>query len=173
MYTYIMEEASPRRTRNIVHDSFVVGVVLKGLNGLAELVGAIALFFTTPEAIRSFIRALTLHELTEDPHDVIANVLLNAAKSFSVSTQVFGILYLAIHGVVKLFLVIMLLRRKYWAYPVAIAVFSVFIIYQMYQYTISHAIGLVALSIIDIAVIALTIVEYHNVRTRLQQTIPQ
>ena len=152
------------RLRKIIHDSFVIGLIFKGLDGLAELVGATVVLFVTPEKVRLFVRALTLHELTEDPNDVLANALLNMAKSFSFSTQVFAVLYLAVHGAVKIFLIVMLLRRKYWAYPVAVVVFAIFIIYQLYRYTVTHSIGLVLLSIVDVIVIVLTIIEYNSLR---------
>jgi uncharacterized membrane protein len=152
------------RLHKLLHDSFIIGLILKGLNGLAELVGATLILFVTPEAVRSFVRALTFHELTEDPHDVLANALLRMAKSFSISTQVFAVLYLAIHGAVKIFLIVMLLRRKYWAYPVAVVIFTIFIIYQVYRYTVTHSISLVLLSVVDVIVIVLTIIEYNSLR---------
>ena len=152
------------RFRRLLHNSFVVGLILKGLNGLAELVGATVILFVTPEEVRSFVRALTFHELTEDPNDMLANALLNMAKSFSLSTQVFAVLYLAVHGAVKLFLIVMLLRRKYWAYPAAVVVFAIFIVYQLYRYTVTHSISLVLLSVVDVIVIVLTIIEYNSLR---------
>lgn len=154
----------------LLHDSFVIGLILKGLNGLTELVGATVMLFVTPEEVRSFVRALTFHELTEDPHDLLANALLSMAKSFSVGTQVFAVLYLAVHGAVKLFLIVMLLRRKYWAYPVAVGVFTIFIIYQVYRYTITHSMGLVLLSVVDVIVIVLTIIEYNSLRRMPNRT---
>jgi uncharacterized membrane protein len=158
-----MKSSGGKRT-TIIHNTFVVGVVLKGINGLAELAGAAILMFTSPAAVRSLIRTLTFHELSEDPHDVIANFLLHSVSSFSENARLFGVLYLAIHGAVKLFLVVTLLRRKYWAYPAAIIVFGAFIVYQMYQYTISHAIAMVILSAIDAAVIVFTLLEYRTIR---------
>jgi uncharacterized membrane protein len=40
---------------------------------------------------------------------------------------------------VKVFLVYMLLRRHLWAYPTAIAVFTAFAVYQIYQFTDQNA----------------------------------
>ena len=57
----------------------------------------------------------------------------------------------------------MLLCRRLWAYPTAIAVFAAFGVYQVYQYTFSH------LTVLDAVVITLTTREYriltgHNAR---------
>jgi uncharacterized membrane protein len=65
---------------------------------------------------------------------------------------------------VKVFLVVMLLRRHLWAYPTAIAVFGVFGVYQIYQFTYSHSLFLLALTVLDAAVIVLTVWEYRILR---------
>ena len=58
---------------------FEVGIVLKCLNGLLELVGGVLLLIVSPAAIKGVVRTLTEGELYEDPHDLIASRLLHAA----------------------------------------------------------------------------------------------
>ena len=54
-----------------------------------------------------------------------------------------------------------LLREKLWAYPASIAVFGLFIAYQLYRYSFTHDAALIALSIFDLFVIALAVHEYR------------
>jgi len=79
------------------------------------------------------------------------------------------IAYLLIHGLVKVFLVVMLLRRRLWAYPTAIAVFTAFGVYQVYQYSYSRSLFLLALTVLDVAVIVLTAWEWRILVGRAQE----
>ena len=69
------------------------------------------------------------------------------------------------HGVVKLWLIIGLLRQKLWYYPLAAAVFGLFIVYQ---YSFTNSLWLLVLSAVDVAVIALTWHEYRYLEVRLE-----
>ena len=63
---------------------------------------------------------------------------------------------------IKVLLVYALLRRKLWAYPVAIGVFAGFSVYQMYRYVIQPSGWLIALTVLDVIVILLTWAEWHR-----------
>jgi uncharacterized membrane protein len=93
------------------------------------------------------IALLTQDELREDPRDLIANYLLAAAQRLSLASEHFAALYLLSHGVIKILLVVGLLSRKLWVDPIAVVVFAAFIVYQLYRYSFTHAIGLIALSL--------------------------
>ena len=144
---------------------FEVGIVLKGLNGLLELTGGVLLLLITPAEFNGIVRALTQHELSEDPRDVIASWLLRTADGLTGPGLLFGAAYLLIHGIVKVVLVAALLRNKLWAYPWLIAVLLLFIVYQAYQIALTPAAGLIALTVFDIAIVTLTVREYQRQRT--------
>ncbi len=150
--------------RSKLHVAFEVGVILKGLNGLLELVGGALLLAFPPSAIEKFIVGLTNNELSKDPHDVIATHLRQAAHSLSANDQLFAAIYLLSHGVIKALLVYALLRGKLWAYPWAIGVFAAFGVYQIYRYFISQSGWLIALTVLDAIVILLTWFEWRRVR---------
>ena len=69
-----------------------------------------------------------------------------------------------LHGAVKVVLVIALLLNKLWAYPFMIIVLLIFIGYQLYRIAIQPSAGLVALTIFDVAIVALTWREYRRQR---------
>jgi len=152
-----------------MHTTFEVGVILKGVDGVLQIVGAALLLFIKPGQIRHAVVLLTRHALSKNPDDVFANYLLRAAEHLSMNRQLFASLYLFAHGTVKVALVWALLNGKLWAYPAAILIFTAFSAYQIYQFTISHSIALVVLTVLDVVVIVLTWGEY----SRLRHTRPE
>jgi uncharacterized membrane protein len=146
---------------------FRISIVLKGLHALLEIVGGTLLYVIHPDTIQRFISRLTQNELLEDRQDLIANTLRQAAHHLSIGGKTFAAFYLLSHGVIKLFLVIELLRKRLWAYPASLAMFAAFIAYQLYRYTHTHSIGLIVLTVFDLAVMWLIWREYRIVR---QQT---
>jgi uncharacterized membrane protein len=143
---------------------FEVGIVLKGLNGLLELVGGVLLLIVSPGAIKGIVGTLTAGELSENPHDFIATRLLHTAGGLTGEGLTFGAVYLLIHGVVKVTLVIALLCNKLWAYPWMVAVLLAFIAYQVYLIVLGPSPGLVALTVFDVLIVVLTWREYRQQR---------
>jgi uncharacterized membrane protein len=147
--------------------TFKIGLVLKGLDGVLEIAGGILLLFLSPHAIEHIARTLTAHELSRDPHDLIARYLLHTASHLTTSTTLFGAIYLLSHGAAKVVLVVLVLRDKLWAYPWLIALLLAFIGYQLYRITAVHfSVGLTALTVFDAALVWLTWREYRSRRTR-------
>lgn len=156
-----------KSNRNILHIGFEIGILSKGINAVIEIICAFLLMFFNPVRLNNLMTWLTYPELLEDPNDKIMNFVLRIAGNYSVSSQHFGIFYLLSHGIVKLFLVIMLWRKKLWAYPLTVVALMFFIAYQIYRYSYSPSSFLIALTIFDIAMIFLTISEYKRIKTYL------
>lgn len=135
---------------------FVFGILIKAFDGFIEATLGTALLFT-PTLI-PLVLSLATGELIEDPTDVLANTLQHYVP-FLVPNGLFISFYLLSHGLVKLFLASALLKDRLWAYPVALAVFGAFVVYQMYKYSLNSSVWLIVLSIFDAAIILLT---YHE-----------
>lgn len=152
-------------TRSHLRDLlFRAGVVLKGIDGILEVLGAFALWIVNPSQIARLVNLLTYDELAEDPHDFIANHLLHAIAHFTSATQHFMAIYLFGHGIVKLLLVVALLKRKIWAFPTAILIFGGFVVSQIYRYTFTHSLGLILITLIDLVVIWFVWLEYRSMK---------
>jgi uncharacterized membrane protein len=154
-----------RRHATVLHDSFEIGILLKGIHAALELVGAYLLWFFKPDAISRLVRLLTQHELSRDPDDLLANWIIQASARFSVGARSFAVFYLLSHGLIKLVIVLLLWRRKLWAYPMGVGVLVLFIAYQAARWTTTHSVFLILLSVFDAAMIWLTIVEYRRLKT--------
>jgi len=161
-----MSTPEPRLT--LLDRVFYVSLILKGLDGVLELVGGVLLLVITPAQIGAIARFLTLHELSEDPQDFIANSVLNLVAGLNVSVALFGAFYLLLHGVVKVVLVWAVLRDRLWAYPWLIAFLLLFIAYQGYELVVAFSWALLLLTVFDIFIVFLTVREYgiHRARRR-------
>ncbi len=152
------------RIKLSAHAAFTIGIFFKGVDGAAETVGAVLLYFVPPGAVSRTLAMATQHELSEDPRDFIAAHLLRLSERFSAETQLFAAAYLLVHGVVKVAVVWALYRRRLWAYPAAVAVFAAFGAYQMYRYFVSPSFAMMALTVLDVVVIVLTWMEYGRLK---------
>jgi uncharacterized membrane protein len=148
---------------------FEVSLILKGLDGFIELIGGFCLVFIPSSAINHIAESLTKNELAKNPHSFIANHILSYSHHLSSSSITFGAIYLLFHAVVKIFLVAAILKDKIWAYPWLIAFLITFIIYQIYRIVIKFSTGLVLLTIFDMFLTCLTIIEYKKHRLRTQE----
>ncbi|MBT2504159.1 DUF2127 domain-containing protein [Curtobacterium sp. ISL-83] len=159
-----MSNTSPRRQR-LVDRVFVIGVTLKGLDGLAELLFGIPLLFLRPAQINALAQSATSEELREDPHDLISNLLLHGAAHLSGSAALLGAIYLIFHGAVKLAIIVALLRGTRRVYPWAIAALGAFLVLQVVQFSIHPSVGVALLSVMDAVIIVLTWREWREGRT--------
>ena len=152
------------KSDELIHVGFDIGLLLKALNALAEIIGGFALFFLPPERLKTLITFVTRGELLEDPNDFIMNHLINLGQSFGINLWHFMIFYLLSHGIIKLTVLFLLWKKKLWAYPLSVAVFIGFIIYQLHRFTSSNSIFMLLLTILDIVMIVLTILEYKRIK---------
>lgn len=144
-----------------VRKIFDVLVVIKGVDGIFESFAGLVVLFVNRGAILSFSAFLTAHELAEDPHDFIANGIVQFASSFSADAKTFIAAYLLVHGAVKIFLVVNLLRGKLWAYPIAMGFLGIFLVYQIDRLLYGFSIWFFVLSIFDAILLFLVWHEYR------------
>ena len=146
--------------------------MVKGLAGILEVADGILLLFLSPHAIQHLARMLTAHELSEDPHDLIARYLLHATVHLNTGITIFGAIYLLSHGIAKIVLVALVLHDKLWAYPWLIVLLLAFIAYQLYRITAVHfSVGPTLLTIFDAFLVWLTCREYCSKRDRRSQVM--
>ncbi len=147
---------------------FRISLLLKGAFSLLEIVGGVLAYYVSQQYLLQLVTTITQEELTEDPHDFVAHFLIQSAQQLSVSAQHFAALYLLSHGVIKTGLIVGLLREKLWYYPVSMLVFAIFVAYQLFRFQVTHSPWLMAITILDIAVIAMTWHEYQFLRRHVR-----
>ncbi|MDB5037691.1 MAG: hypothetical protein JWQ35_1219 [Bacteriovoracaceae bacterium] len=141
---------------------FLIGISIKGIDGLLEFIGGILLLFFSPTALNHLLFLLTREELTENPQGFIANYILRFGQHLSSHSKTFASIYLIGHGLVKLVLVIGLFQNRVWSYPAAIILLSGFVGYQCFWLITHFSVLLAVFTILDVIIIALIWSEYRR-----------
>jgi len=143
--------------RKIITKTFQTGIWLKSFAGFAEIIAGIILAVVG----KSFVFFIQ-QEILAKFSGFFIDFLMRASNDFLGELHFFTIIYLFFHGFVNVFMAINLLKGKLWAYPWAIWMFSVFLIYQIYKYVQTHPTWLLLLTIFDILVVIIIFIEYKN-----------
>ena len=151
------------RERYLYH-IFRLSIFFKGALSLTEIAAGIAALLISPASIGAFIVTISQNALLEDPDAFLATHALALGQQFSSTPQIFLAFYFLSRGIIKLGLVVALLKNKLWAYPAALIVLGLFMIYQTYQFTIGHSLWLLALTLFDVIVMWLIWHEYNMAR---------
>src|ERR1700754_2213559 len=141
---------------------------VKGLDGAVELIGAIALLLVPAAVVNQLVADVISRDLVGSPDGFLARHLVAGTAEFASGNRTFVILYLGLHGVVKLALVVALLRRWMPAYPVAAVVLSVFVAYELYRAVRTGSVVLPVLAAVDILIIIMVVREYLLLRREVR-----
>jgi len=147
---------------SLLDKTYEIGIIIKGIDGILELVGGILVLTLSPHAINSIVSFLTERELQEDPHNFIATHIVNAGHHLAAGHNLFAAAFLLTHGLVKVVLVTCLLLNKLWAYPWALGALGLFLVYQVYQLATRPTFGMWFLSILDAVIIFLVYREWRQ-----------
>ena len=125
-----------------IHEMFVVSVARQGLHALVEIAGGVALYLVSTATINLINRLMSDERL--ETRRIGSPGTAKFAQSFSLESSTSTLSICSATACMKLALVVGLLREKLWAYPASFAVFGAFIAYQLYRYSFTHDLGLVA-----------------------------
>ena len=152
-----MVDASARRTERL----FRAALLVKGLDGAAELVAAVALLLVPAATVQRLVAEVVSRDLLGPPGGFLTRHLVAGTAEFASGDRTFVLVYLGLHGVVKLALVWALLRKWRPAYPVAAAVLAVFVGYELIRALHTGSVVLPFLAALDIVIIVLILREYR------------
>ena len=138
--------------------------MVKGIDGAAELIGAVLLMLVSSDLVQRIIGHIVSHDLLGPPEGSMSRHFVVGTHEFASGNRAFAIVYLGLHGVLKLALVVALLRKWLPAYPVAILVLALFVAYEGYRAVHTHSVLLPFLALLDLAIIVLVIREYRLLR---------
>lgn len=150
-------------TKITLHNAYLVGIALKGLDGFLEIAGGTALLLISRATILQVAAFVTGSGSSGTPHGAISAYVLHATAALSAGTQHFASAYLLVHGAIKVGLVAGLLRGWRAAYPVALLLLTAFIGYQCYRLFRYHSVALGVFTAIDIAIVLLIWHEWRSV----------
>jgi uncharacterized membrane protein len=153
---------SARRTERL----FRLALLVKAVDGAVELVGALVLLALPGAALHALVNAVVSRDLLGPPDGSLARHFEAGTAEFVSGNRTFAVVYLGLHGVVKLGLVGALLRGWRAAYPVAAVVLGVFVVYEIYRAVVTGSVLLPFLAALDVAIIVVIVREYRLVVRR-------
>jgi uncharacterized membrane protein len=148
--------------RSLLDKVFEVSLLIKGIDGLIELLTGLGIWILTPEKLSRWVIRLAQNELKADPSNFIGHYFLHLGQKDAHDTGVFVIAYLVSHGILKLIIVFGLSRNLWWAYPFSFVVLTLFILYQVYAILTHFTLSMFLLTLFDLFVLALVWREYQK-----------
>ena len=117
-------------------------------------------------AIYDLVIQLTAPELDLHPESRAVHLLRHGASSLAHASSRFVVVWLLVHGVLKLFLAVELLRGRSWIFPVAAAILSGFVVYMTSRLLAHWSPWLLAFALFDLVTVALVLNEWRAHRMR-------
>ncbi len=152
--------------KTLLDKTYEIGIIIKGIDGVLELLGAILVLTISPHTINGITRFLTQDALENNPHNIIASHIAKAGHDLASGHNLVVVLFLLSHGLVKVVLVTCLLLNKLWAYPWALVILGIFTLYQMYLLITRPGFGMAFLFVLNVIIIWLIYREWQQVLSK-------
>ncbi|MBU6214958.1 DUF2127 domain-containing protein [Patescibacteria group bacterium] len=141
---------------------FDLALWFKIVNGALEMLVALLILFVPASLVLQLAQFATSGEIAQDSNDYVAFSILSMAQIYAVHTHYLTALYLALHGGVKVILVIGIFMKKKIAYPLFMFALVLFGVYEAFRGFVLHEILLQVLAVLDFALLILTVHEYRR-----------
>jgi uncharacterized membrane protein len=156
------------KERKLFSELFEVIIFFKGLEGSLEIIsGALLVYTAKTGQLIDIVLKITEHEIIQDPDSFLARKLVELVQNINPGVS-FGMLYLLFHGLIKTILSLLLLKRKIWAYPVAIYIYSTLSLILIVEFFRKWSGVYLVLSGLDLLAVVLTIIDYKALLRKLK-----
>jgi uncharacterized membrane protein len=143
-----------------------VGLAVKAFDGAVELLAGLVLWLT-PGLLHAVLTPFAQTDADDRAlHVQLARLLGRLDGQLAAGPNQIVILFLLLHGIVKIVLVYCLVQEYQWVYPWALALLVLFAAYQGYVFVLTPSLGLAVLLLLDLAIIALVWREWRMLRRK-------
>ncbi len=132
--------------------------------GFLRLILGTTLLKITGQPLSEFIYTLMSHELTGKMSDVILSKLYILFEIHDFTISYFIALYFIFWGTIDIVLSLCLLHHIRQAFPIAMVIIALFILYGIVRFTFTHSLVLSVVIIIDIGILYLINHEYQKLK---------
>lgn len=141
-----------------------IGIAIKGFDGAVELIAGVLLWIA-PGLLHGALQGLLGEAQEGHTHlaQFAAEYIARIDADLTKGGIVIVILFLIMHGVVKVGLVVALFKKWHWAYPWAIGVLGAFLVYQVYVFVRHPTVPMALFSVLDAVIVWLVYKEYREV----------
>lgn len=143
--------------------SFNAMLLGKSIFAFVEFLSGLLLIFIPLDLIKSTIQ----HLAASIAFAPLSSMITNAGERLTSDATLFAVIYLLLHGALKLVTLALLWRKILWSYPLSIVLLVGFITYQMFEFFNHGAISMLVLCVVDLMMIALTLLEYRKLKAQL------
>lgn len=130
--------------------------------GLIRLILGFVLLKVVGKPISDVFYNLMNHELSQDPNDILIQTISPHLQHLPITITYFVAFYFIFWGLLDVLLSIQLLKHKLWAFPLTIALISLFVLYELYRFSHTHSLILLGVIFVDMVVVALIHKEYRS-----------
>lgn len=145
--------------------SFNAMLLGKSIFAFVEFLSGLLLIFIPLDLIKSTIQ----HLAASIAFAPLSSMITNAGERLTSDATLFAVIYLLLHGALKLVTLALLWRKILWSYPLSIVLLVGFITYQMFEFFNHGAISMLVLCVVDLVMIALTLLEYRKLKAQLSK----
>ncbi len=151
---------------SLVHRAFLAAIAIKGLDGAAETVAGLIVAVAGSQFVYSFAIWITAPEIAVNPDSRLAHMIRHGATGLTQASHLFVVVYLLVHGILKLGIAVNLLRGKNWIFPIASVILAGFIVFMSVRLTTHWSGWLFGFALFDVLTLALVLNEWRNHRPR-------
>ncbi|MGO2644903.1 MAG: DUF2127 domain-containing protein [Lactococcus cremoris] len=145
--------------------SFNAMLLGKSIFAFVEFLSGLLLIFIPLDLIKSTIQ----HLAASIAFAPLSSMITNAGERLTSDATLFAVIYLLLHGALKLVTLALLWRKILCSYPLSIVLLVGFITYQMFEFFNHGAISILVLCVVDLVMIALTLLEYRKLKVQLSK----
>lgn len=138
--------------------------------GFLRVILGTTLLKITGQPLNEFIYTLMSHEITGKTTDAILGKLYTFIEIHDYTITYFLALYFIFWGTVDIILSLCLLHHMRKAFPIAMALIVLFILYGTFRFFHTHSLVLLCVICIDIGILYLINVEYVSLTKRVLNT---
>jgi uncharacterized membrane protein len=158
-----------KQDKSFVHRAFWWSLFIKGLDGLLQLIGGIAVLVAEPGTLGRTYRYFSRFLVGHRAHNPEADFIREAATSFHISVPILVSIYLLANAAIKLLLVYGLFKERLWVFPAAFVGFGILFSLEAYRISVHFHWGILILMCISIFVITMVALEYKKVRSQIHE----
>lgn len=144
------------------HRVYLISLWTKVIFAVAECLTGLAVYFITTKEIQQFTRWILHLKIFADPHDRRTVFVQNALAGIPMNAKTFLVVYLLLHGLLKIAIVFGLLSGKPLAYPLGLLGLGAFVTYQLWHYHLHGQSAILVLAAFDVFIMVMVWREWRE-----------
>jgi uncharacterized membrane protein len=156
--------ANAPRPTGLFHLGYMVTVAIKGLDGAIETALGLLIAITGTQRLADAILDFIVPELEQHPESRVLQAAHHGATNLAQNSGHFAVVYLLIHGLLKVAIAYNLLQEKSWIFVPAMIVLTGFIAFMGMHLAQHWSIWLFGLAMFDAITLALVVNEYVRLK---------